>query len=146
MKRILVVDDERVIADTLAIILRKFGYEAVACYDGFGALQECESVPPDLVISDVVMPELDGIDMAILIRHRWPACKILLISGVTLGTGPLQRERLEGYDFPLLAKPIRPDELRQEVVDQLKIDAPLPSAATIDPISGPGELPQSKAS
>ena len=54
--KVLVVDDERVIADTLAIILNQQGYEATAVYTGTAAVDRARSVKPDLIISDVIMP------------------------------------------------------------------------------------------
>lgn len=116
MKRIFVVDDERCIADTLAAILRNTGYEALALYDGRSALDECEFTTPDLVISDVMMPGTNGIEMAIEIKQRHPACKILLFSGVAASADLLEAARLRGYDFDLLAKPVHPKELLAKLV------------------------------
>lgn len=110
-KRVLVVDDERCIADTLATILRSSGYDAAACYDAESALQLCEPVAPDLLISDVVMPGRSGIELAVLIRERHPDCKILLFSGQARTVEMLQEARRRGHDFELLAKPIHPTEL-----------------------------------
>ena len=109
--RVLVVDDERCIADTLAAILRNSGYDAAACYDADSALQEFESVAPDLVISDVVMPRSNGVELAMLIRERHPECKILLFSGQAQTVDMLGEARRRGHDFELLAKPIHPAEL-----------------------------------
>lgn len=110
-RRILVVDDERVISDTLAVILRNAGYETAVAYDGLEAIEKCESFQPDLVVSDVVMPRMDGVQAAIRIRQRFPACKILLFSGQAATTGLLEDARHCGYDFELLAKPVHPSEL-----------------------------------
>ena len=115
IRRVLVVDDERCIADTLAAILRNFGYDAIARYDGSTALQECERHVPDLVISDVVMPGLDGIDMAIEIKNRHPGCKIFLFSGLTANSDLLLDPRLEEHQFEVLSKPIHPEELLARV-------------------------------
>lgn len=114
-KRVLVVDDERCIADTLAAILRNAGYVAAVAYDGESALQTCESLKPDLVISDVVMPGIDGIEMAIRIRQGYPDCKILLFSGVAGSADLLEDARQRGYDFELIGKPIHPAELLAKV-------------------------------
>jgi DNA-binding response OmpR family regulator len=110
-KRIYVVDDERTIADTLAVILRHAGYEASVFYDAQSALQEADSRTPDLVISDVVMPGMSGVDMAVLIRERHPACKVLLFSGQADTVNVLETARSQGYDFELLAKPVHPTDL-----------------------------------
>lgn len=110
-KRVLVVDDERVIADTLAAILRNAGYDAAAAYDGPGAISLSESCSPDLVITDVVMPGMNGIELAILIKQRYPACKVLLFSGQAATADLLKEARQSGHDFELLAKPVHPTEL-----------------------------------
>ncbi len=113
--RIFVVDDEQCIADTLAVILRNSGYEASAFYNAQGALEQIESCRPDLVISDVVMPGMNGVDMAVLIRDRHPACKVLLFSGQATTVDMLEGVRRQGYKFELLAKPIHPADLLARV-------------------------------
>ena len=79
--RVLVVDDEQVIADTLAKILDLNGYDASAVYTGTAAVESARSLRPDLIISDVIMPDMNGIEAAISIRGFLPTCKILLFSG-----------------------------------------------------------------
>jgi DNA-binding NtrC family response regulator len=110
-KRVFVVDDEKLIADTLAIILRNSGHEASAFYAPESVLAACASSCPDLVISDVVMPEMSGIDMAVLIRERHPACKILLFSGQAATVNLLEEARKRGHNFELLSKPVHPKDL-----------------------------------
>ncbi len=114
-KRIFVVDDEKVIADTLAAILRRAGYEASAFYDAQSALAQVEDARPELVISDVVMPGMSGLDMAVLIRERNPECKVLLFSGQASTLNILEMVGRRGCDFELLAKPIHPTDLLARV-------------------------------
>jgi CheY-like chemotaxis protein len=109
--KVLVVDDERVIADTLAIILNQHGYEASAAYTGTGAVERARQLSPDLVISDVVMPDMNGIEAAILIREFLPACKILLFSGQAATADLLENARAQGHEFEILAKPVHPQDL-----------------------------------
>ncbi len=111
MKHVLIVDDEPCIADTLSAILRQFGYQARAAYDAAGALAACESNTPDLVISDVAMPGMNGIELAIRLRRCYPGCKILLFSGTASTTDLLESARSQGYDFELMAKPVHPSDL-----------------------------------
>jgi len=109
--RILVADDERVIADTLAMILNQSGFEARAIYSGEGALELAESFQPDMLISDVIMADLNGIDAAIRIRAVLPQIKILLFSGQAATADLLEKARKEGYEFDILAKPVHPQDL-----------------------------------
>ena len=68
MKKILVVDDERPISDIIKFNLTKEGYEVVTAFDGREALEQFEAKKPDLVILDLMLPELDGLEVAKEIR------------------------------------------------------------------------------
>ena len=108
--KVLVADDERLIADTLAIILNQTGFEATAVYSGEEAIQTAKTLRPDVLISDVVMFGLNGIDAAIAIRKMLPTCKILLLSGQN-STAVLLEEASRGHDFEILVKPMPPSAL-----------------------------------
>jgi CheY-like chemotaxis protein len=108
---ILVVDDEKRIADTLALILDSEGYSAEAAYEGASALEICRRKVPDLILSDVVMPCMNGIELAIAVRQQFPDCYILLFSGQADTAEILEDAKRRGYDFELLAKPLHPEEL-----------------------------------
>lgn len=109
--RVLVVDDERVIADTLAIILNQSGFDASAVYTGMAAVERAKEDKPDLIISDVIMPDMNGIEAAIRIRQLLPGCKILLFSGQAATADLLEKARQEGHEFEILAKPVHPQDL-----------------------------------
>jgi CheY-like chemotaxis protein len=109
--KVLVADDERVIADTLAIILNQSGFEATAVYSGEKAVEIAGSLRPDMLISDVIMTDLNGIDAAIKIRSLLPSCKILLFSGQAATADLLDRARTQGHEFEILAKPVHPQDL-----------------------------------
>lgn len=110
-RKVLVVDDECVIADTLAIILNQHGFDAVAVYTGTGAVEQARVVKPDLIITDVVMPDMNGIEAAIQIRRFLPECKILLFSGQASTADLLEAARAQGHEFEILAKPVHPQDL-----------------------------------
>ena len=112
---ILVVDDEERIADTLVLILQTKHYTAEAAYDAASALKICSQRTPDLVISDVVMPGMNGIDMAVIIRSQFPSCRILLFSGQAATADMLEDARRRGHQFELLAKPVHPEKLLERV-------------------------------
>lgn len=112
---VLVVDDERRIADTLALILNTKDYAAEAAYDGASALEICRQRVPDLIVTDVVMPRMNGIELAIAIRRQFPDCRILLFSGQAETLEILEDAKRRGYDFELLAKPLHPEDLLKKV-------------------------------
>jgi CheY-like chemotaxis protein len=121
---ILVVDDEKRIADTLALILRSKGYVVQAAYDGLQAYEICRTVIPRLLISDVVMPVMNGIELAIKVRAEMPACAVLLFSGQASTGDMLQEAKERGYTFELLAKPVHPEVLLQKVRDIINAKSP----------------------
>jgi CheY-like chemotaxis protein len=110
-KQIFVVDDEKVIADTLCAILRGSGYDATAFYDAESTLASCNRQRPDFVITDVSMPGMNGIEMAVQLRDRFPGCGILLFSGQAGTLELLESARQQGYGFELLTKPVHPKDL-----------------------------------
>ena len=112
---ILVVDDEKRIADTLALILETKGYVSKSAYDGAAALEVCRARTPDLMISDVVMPGMSGIELGIAIRRNFPSCKVLLFSGQAATDQMLKDASTHGHHFELLAKPVHPVELMEKV-------------------------------
>ena len=109
--RVLVADDERVIADTLAMILNQSGFEAQAVYSGEKAVDLAPTFKPEMLISDVIMGGLSGIDAAIRIRSLLPQVKVLLFSGQAATSDLLTEARAQGYEFEILAKPVHPQDL-----------------------------------
>lgn len=112
---ILVVDDEKRIADTLAAILLSKGYLAEATYDGTSALKVCRARVPDLLISDVVMPGISGVELGIAVKEGFPTCRILLFSGQAATAQMLEDAEARGHRFELLAKPVHPSLLLERV-------------------------------
>jgi len=109
--RIFIVDDERVIAVTLAAILKQTGMDAVAYTNPVEALEAARWNAPDLLLTDVVMPEMSGIDLAIQLREISPLCKVLLFSGQAATSDMLETARERGHVFDILSKPIHPTDL-----------------------------------
>lgn len=113
----LVVDDQRLIADTLAEILTNAGFDAVPAHDGWEALDVAARFRPDWVLSDVVMPRMNGVELAIAIRQNYPGTEVLLFSGQAGISDILDEGTQRGYAFELIAKPVHPlrliERLRQ---------------------------------
>jgi DNA-binding response OmpR family regulator len=117
---VLVVDDESVIADTLAEILTRSGYKGMAQYDGDSALETALLNPPEMLITDVVLPGMTGIELAISVRRIFPECKIILFSGQASTADLLAHARADGHHFTLLNKPLHPQDLLARVSDGLR--------------------------
>jgi CheY-like chemotaxis protein len=110
-QKVLVIDDETAIADSLAEILSDHGFEVMAAYDGPAAIAKAREICPDVVVCDVVMPQLNGVDTVIAIRQICPHARIFLFSGQANTTDILKNARAQGHSFELLPKPMHPDEL-----------------------------------
>ena len=116
---VMVVDDEPLVADTLAMILTHAGYRAVRAYDARTALEMASVRAPDLLISDVAMPEMNGVELALGMVAMAPGCKVVLFSGHARSVD-LIRAYDAGHDFPLMAKPMHPTEMLGQVAKSLK--------------------------
>jgi len=114
-KSVLVIDDEELVANSIALILRSNGYQALALYDPESALAKLETTKPAVVISDVEMPGMNGVQLAVLIRERYPDCRVLLFSGYAETVDLLDDARRKGYVFEILQKPIPPAELLAKI-------------------------------
>lgn len=116
---IFVVDDEEIIASTIAAILRLQGLDAVPFTRSSEALETSRSVAPDLLVSDIMMPTLSGPELAQHIQTRHPNCKVLLF------TGDWDRADVEiaayeqGLTYQLIPKPVHPRELLRKVREML---------------------------
>ena len=113
--RILVVDDEVLIADTIVQILNRNGFVAEAAYSGEQAIEMAKRSCPEMVLSDVLMPRIDGVEAAIEISKLCPDTRIVLFSGQAATLEILSRAKERGYNFELLPKPIHPTQLIQHL-------------------------------
>jgi DNA-binding NtrC family response regulator len=109
--KVLIADDEKVIADTLAMILNQGGFEARAVYSCVKALEIAPSFKPDMLISDVIMAELNGVDAAIQMKALLPDIRVFLLSGQTSAAEMVEKAHAGGYGFEVLIKPLHPQDL-----------------------------------
>lgn len=126
--RVLVVDNERMIADTLALILSQNGFDACTAYSGEDAVQKAMTLRPDILLTDIVMGEMNGLEAAILISEAIPQCKILLFSGQPATADLLREARFRGHGFEVMAKPVHPTVILEQI--QSLVDAAVPSQST----------------
>jgi len=127
--RVLVVDDETSIADTTTTILSMSGYAAMAAYDGDEALETALVTPPHLLITDVFLPGMNGIELAMTIQRVFPDCQILLFSGQATTVDLLASAGSAGHQFTLLSKPVPPERLLAMVKEKLRAATSQPSAS-----------------
>jgi DNA-binding NtrC family response regulator len=109
--KVYVVDDEPVISMTLVAILNASGFQATGFTNAKDAIQAAECDGPSLLISDVVIPGMNGVDLAIHLKSVCPNCKVLLFSGQATTNALLDSASKLGHNFELLAKPIHPKDL-----------------------------------
>ncbi len=113
--RILVADDDSVIANTLSQILRLSGYETETVSSGEEAISTAAKRKPDILITDVVMGGISGVEAAIRILEFIPACLVILISGQANTTDHLARACRHGHQLEILPKPVHPKVLLQRI-------------------------------
>jgi len=115
-RRVLVVDDEWPISDGLAMILSHSGFAAKTARSGEQAVELARVFLPDVLITDVVMCGISGIEAANEIRTFLPACKVILLSGQTPTLDATKRSQTAGT-YEILAKPVPPDLLVQRIAE-----------------------------
>jgi CheY-like chemotaxis protein len=127
-RRILIVEDERVVADTLGQILSGKGYDARVAYSAEDALTLVSGWLPEIALLDVMLPNMNGIDLAVAIQKNIPGCHVLLFSGQPSVEGLLQKAVDEGHSFEILAKPIHPTVILNKIARLLGASDPEPLA------------------
>jgi CheY-like chemotaxis protein len=126
--RVLVIDDDRAVADTLVLVLKFSGYDAVAVYSGEEGLQLARQAAYDHLVTDVMMEPMNGIQVSLAMRAICPDCKVLLMSGNERTSLLLAEAERDGHEFDILAKPVHPSV----ILEHLREQSP--------PVSAPGEL------
>lgn len=113
--QVLVVDDETIIADTLAMILNMNGARAYAAYSAETALDLAMELKPDILISDIVMGPMSGVELAVRLSTDLPGCRLILISGQSGNSDIPAQMSAKGYRFEFLEKPITPQRLLSHI-------------------------------
>ena len=105
------------------MILTAQGFDVTPFSDPLLALEALQTNAPDLLIADVVMPQLSGGELAIVVRETCPTCRVLLFSGHTATEQMLESARAQGYDFAILAKPVHPLDMLATVRSGLELNS-----------------------
>ena len=119
MSRVLVVDDEQSMRNMLAIALKQEGYEVVTAEDGEAARREIEASSVDLIVSDIRMPGLDGIEVLRFAREHTPGTEVILVTAHASTASAVEALRLGAYDY--VTKPFDIDELKLTVRRALEV-------------------------
>lgn len=121
-QKVLIVDDEHATSDTLAMIFGMAGYEARAAYSAEDALDMMKEWHPALVILDVMLPKMNGIELAIQLAGKQPSCQILLFSGNPNTAQIANAAAQAGHPFEILEKPVHPDLMLQKASRLLAVN------------------------
>jgi CheY-like chemotaxis protein len=110
-RKVLVADDEHIICDTLALILGANGFEPMCAYSGEAAVESARNHRPDVVVVDVILHGMSGLEAARQIRALYPGCRTILISGTIASSEMLNEAHALGGNLEFLTKPFAPDVL-----------------------------------
>lgn len=110
MSKILVIDDEQSMRDFLSIMLKKEGHDVVAAENGSDALKAVQTEIFDLVISDVKMPGLNGIDVLKTVKEVSPETVVIMITAYATAETAVEAMKLGAYDY--ITKPFKVDEIK----------------------------------
>jgi CheY-like chemotaxis protein len=120
MQRVLVVDDDHLVADTLALIFAKSGFEVETAYSADQALESARAFTPHLLLCDVSMPGRDGLALVCDITCELPSCRIIMLTGFypNLQSVREQSNKL-AHPVGILTKPCSPVDLLREATNML---------------------------
>lgn len=111
--KIMLVDDEAIVGLRLKPILEKSGYIVETFTDGKKAFERLQEIPFDIVVTDLKMPNIDGMELFQYTRERWPATRVIIITG--FATVKTAKEALQGGVFDFIAKPFKISHLREVI-------------------------------
>ena len=117
MHKVLVVDDEKGICENVEKILSKNNYEVTHALSAREAMNRMAVESFSLLISDLVMPEMDGLELLGLVKKQWPLTKVLMMTAYASVDTAVKAIQLGALDY--VPKPFTPDELRGKVVDAI---------------------------
>ena len=121
-QRVLIVDDDTMVANTLTLIFKQRGYEARCCYSANEGLLCAREFRPDLLLCDLVMPGKDGLDLVKDFSRELPDCRILVLTGFYANLDDVeQHSRQLSRPMGILTKPCVPSDLLREANAMLSL-------------------------
>jgi len=115
---VLVVDDDRAVRTALRVNLQKAGWEVLLAIDGDEAIQALREQPVDVVLTDVMMPGMNGMQLLLQVREHWPETRIVVMTGQGLVEDAVRAMKAGADDY--IIKPIPKDELLVILVRALR--------------------------
>ncbi len=122
--RVLLVDDEQAFVDTLAQRLKMRELKVQAVYDGQQALSQVKEEEPDVMVLDLKMPGMHGMEVLREIRKAYPRLKVIVLTGYGTDKDAEEAKRLGGFDF--LKKPTDIDTLVDRIKEAYRARGPAP--------------------
>jgi len=111
-QRVLVIDDDRLVADTLNLIFLQNGFQSEARYSAAEGLERARSFDPELVLCDVTMPDGDGLQLAERLHEERPKIRMLMLTAYRSNASQVEAQSTRmGRPLKMLCKPCRPEEL-----------------------------------
>ena len=125
MARVLVVDDDRLVRVTIKLALQRANHEVLEAQDGLEAIEAVDHAKVDVVVTDIIMPEVDGIGLILALRKRAPGMRVIAISGGgrTQNMDFLRMAKALGAHL-VLSKPFTAEEIQQAVEAVLAPEVP----------------------
>jgi len=120
---ILIIDDEKIIRDGTEYVLKKEGYKVVTCKDGEEGIECLKSAPFQMLILDLMMPGIRGMDVLKLVQKQYPDLLVIVITGYATVGNAVEAMKIGAYDF--IPKPFTPDQLRivvRRAIDKLNLE------------------------
>jgi DNA-binding NtrC family response regulator len=121
--KVLIIDDAENVADTLALIFSKEGYDVRVAYSAEQAIEIIAGWVPDLAIVDVVLPQMNGLELTLVLKDNHPTCRVLLFSGEEATGELVARAARDGNVFEVLAKPVHPAYILEAAANLLGFNA-----------------------
>jgi len=119
-QRVLVIDDDKLVADTLSLIFLANGFQSEARYSAAAGLERARSFDPALVLCDVTMPDENGLDLAEQLQKERPQTRMLMLTAYSSNASKVEAHSSRmGRPLKLLCKPCRPEDLLRTATEML---------------------------
>jgi CheY-like chemotaxis protein len=128
-RKILIVDDDPIVAETMELVFSRRGYDVRSAHSAEDAIAVLADWKPDVALLDVMLPQMNGVDLGILLELNYPDCRVLLLSGHPGTAELLEAAKKRGHDFDILAKPLHPAFILDAVSELLPAPGESPAQA-----------------